>query len=135
MTAVADMTWVPDHDPMSEVHTPPVHEGEQVHSLPVQEVPTEPVPVDAAAARLFLNITRKFSDVEDPVKRYELLVYWRAVLERAATEMSVHAGYALLDLQGSGLSARKISAVLAEAGCVLSPSGVEQGIARAKSAR
>lgn len=136
-TAVADVTWVPDHAPMSEVHTSPVQEDPEVHSPPVQEeadAPTPRVPVDSAAAAVFLNITRRFSDVGDPVERYELLVYWRAVLEQAAMEMTVHTGYALADLQESGLSSRKISALLAEAGHTLSASGVEQAIKRTRGA-
>lgn len=128
---VVDLMWAPDHAPLSDLNTSPVQPGEQVHSPPV-DLSTSRVPADAAAARLFLNITRKFSHVEDPVQRYELLVYWRTVLEQAAVEMSVHTGYALAELQQRGLSARKISALLGDAGFTLSPSGVDQAIKRTR---
>lgn len=123
MITTAAVDWTPDHAPLSE----------KVHTSPVQ-VPGRFVPVPERVTTLFLNITRKFSHVKDPVERYELCLYWRSVLEQAAAELTAYAGCALAELQDSGLSSRKISALLTDRGCRLSPSGVEQAIARGRSA-
>ncbi len=103
-----------------------------VHTAP-EQAHTTPVPVERRADALCLAIGKKIDNDTEPARRYEQYVYWRSVLELAAVEMTVHAGYALRELQDSGLSSRKISGVLAEAGIRLSPSGVELAIGRTKN--
>ncbi len=125
--------WAPDHAP---VGYPPVS-PEAVDSPPTQARPTGggQVPVEQRAQDLCANVVRtRCADLAFPVERYEGFVYWRTVFEQAAQEMTLRAGHELAQMADGGLSARKISTLLAEAGLSLSPSGVEQAIKRARAA-
>ncbi len=155
MTAIAHLAYAPDHAPVSGMHTWPVRVEPDMRSsavqgalpdgayaqedcAPVELPPTPPkrLAVEDRARALCASIVGKhLGDLFDLVERYEETVYWRAVLEAAAQEMTTRGDAELLELTESGLSAAKIAQRLGVAGCPLSKSGVEASLKRARTAR
>lgn len=108
------------------------------HAAPppaVAPAPATAVPVEDRAEGLWNSIAAKhIGGLESPLERYIAQIYWRSVLTRAAQMMTASADFELAAMADEGLSYRKISALLAEAGCILSRSGVEQAVTRARAA-
>lgn len=100
-----------------------------------EQVCTPRVSVDDCAKQLADHIGSFINTVRDPLERYMLRQRWRAVYERAATELTSDAADDLCALKNAGNSPQRISAMLTDSGCPISKSGVEQAIKKRLATR